>query len=359
MRNTLVIVVLLLLLNTPLWANQGKSIIYRGEHGSSSSLPSLVIAALQRPDFIELPLLLTRDNVPVVYNDLFLHPQTNVADIFPERSRGDGNFYFIDFSLAEIEQLSYRKHQGELGAITTHPTSLEDALRLITHIGATFSAAPRILPVIKFPWFHTNEGKDLSSIVLDTLITHTGSADALIFLKCFDPDELQRIAKDLLPGLPLEIKLVQGIEAADGRETMRLQRGTWSSYNYDWLYTRLGLRVASAYTYALMLSDIDRMKEETLGQLIADGQGLKMKIFIDAPEGAENTPVSFYEKILFDFNADGLAVTNLTRLQGFLKERAAAGDSDQGSDSGKSKDGDASDILSDPEALGERLRQIQ
>ncbi|MBM9605036.1 glycerophosphodiester phosphodiesterase family protein [Desulfopila inferna] len=352
----LLIAALLFFLHSPLWASQEKQIIYHGNRGSSYSLPSLVIAALQRPDFIELPLLLTRDNIPVVFDDLFLDPQTNVADIFPGRSRQDGNFYLIDFTLSEIQQLSLRRHEGDRGA-TTHLTSFDDALGLLSHLGSSFGVAPRILPVIKYPWFHANEARDISSIVLDAVIANSNS-DTVIFLKCFDPDELQRINQDLLPGLPLEVKLIQGIEAAGGRETMRREKERWSGYSYEWLFTRLGLRVAVEYAYALMLDDVDVVEEENLKRLIVDSQGLRMKIFITVPQDSVISPESFYEKILFELNADGLALEHPAGLRSFLKQKASSVEKPRDTPSPQEKN-DASGILSDPDALLERLKRVQ
>jgi len=57
-------------------------------------------------DFIEQDVVLTRDSVPVVLHDIRLDSISNVADIFPGRTRPDGHFYVMDFSLDELRKLS-------------------------------------------------------------------------------------------------------------------------------------------------------------------------------------------------------------------------------------------------------------
>jgi len=57
-------------------------------------------------DFIEQDVVLTKDDIPVVLHDIHLDTVTDVANRFPDRARDDKRFYAIDFSLAEIKQLS-------------------------------------------------------------------------------------------------------------------------------------------------------------------------------------------------------------------------------------------------------------
>ena len=206
------LVILLVTTNSAAAAEQDKIVIYKDTATGSYSLPSLMLASIQNPDFIELPLVLSRDNIAVVYNDLFLYPKTNVADIFPERSRTDGNYYTIDFTLAELEQLSYAGNQAE-PPITRHISSLDDTLEILSQVNVEMEKNIQILAVIKYPWFHTNEVYDISNSVLKSLIAHAGDADRQLYLKCYDPDELQRIKKDLLPGLPMQVQLIQAVDS--------------------------------------------------------------------------------------------------------------------------------------------------
>lgn len=57
-------------------------------------------------DFIEQDVVLSRDGVPVVLHDLRLDNVSNVAEVFPDRTRPDGHYYAMDFSVAELKQLT-------------------------------------------------------------------------------------------------------------------------------------------------------------------------------------------------------------------------------------------------------------
>src|SRR5262249_46823445 len=48
-------------------------------------------------DFLEQDVVLSRDEVPVVFHDLVLDEVTDVAQLFAKRRRPDGHFYAIDF----------------------------------------------------------------------------------------------------------------------------------------------------------------------------------------------------------------------------------------------------------------------
>ncbi len=301
---------------------QEKTILYTAGSPSGSALSAILLAAMQQPDFIELPVVLTRDNVPLVFDDIYLHPKTNVAEIFPERSREDGNYYTIDFTLAEIEQLIYLDPESRL-PITSHLVSLDDVMTTLAQARDTTGTSLQILPVVKFPWFHTEEIFDISNAILKTLTAHADSADALYYLKCYDPDELQRIQKLLLPGLPLQVRLIQGIDSEGGRETMRKQRGRWQDYNYNWLFTRLGLRVLSGYAHGLTLSEPDRLSRQKLQAYIGDIQGLAMKIFLEVPPMESAIEEDYFSDMLLELNADGLALSQPRKVREFLNAQAS------------------------------------
>lgn len=335
-RVTITVAVLLLILNGSGMAQQvselpphlrqpvvqeKKTIIYTGSSPSDSAMPAILLAAMQQPDFLELPVVLTRDNVPLVFDDILLHPKTNVAEIFPERSREDGNYYTIDFTLAEISRLVYTDQESQL-PITSHPVSLDDVLAVLPQAREITGAPLQILPVVKFSWFHAEEIFDISNSILKTLTAHADSADTQYYLKCYDPDELQRVEELLLPGLPLQVRLIQGIDREDGRETMRKRRGRWQDYNYDWMFTRLGLRVLSGYAHGLALRNPDRMTRNKLQTYIGDIQGLEMKIFIEVPTMETAVEQEYFNEMLFELNADGLALSQPWKVQQFLKDKA-------------------------------------
>ena len=79
--------------------------------GASGYLPEHTLAAkamahAMGADFLEQDVVLTADGVPIVLHDIYLEATTDVEQRFPDRSRPDGRFYAIDFTLAEIRTLS-------------------------------------------------------------------------------------------------------------------------------------------------------------------------------------------------------------------------------------------------------------
>jgi glycerophosphoryl diester phosphodiesterase len=358
-RIVLGLVLLLATFVSAMAAEQTKTIIYKDTSAGSYSLPQLILASLQHPDFIELPIVLSRDNIPVVFDDLFLYPKTNIADIFPERSRSDGKYYTIDFTLAELEQLSYAKDAQKAG-ITRRISSLDDTLVVISELNTRIDKHIDILALVKYPWFHANEVYDISNSVLKTLIAHSSSADTQLYLKCYDPDELQRIKKDLLPGLPVQVQLIQAIDSEDGNETMRMKRGRWIGYNYEWIFTRLGLRVVSGYAAALALQDVERISESRLKSFIADSQGLKLQIFIDTAQLVPDEQERYLNRLFFELNADGLSTSNPGELRKFLdSQQTAEGENSEIITPIQQEDSPPPALLSDPEKLLERLKNIQ
>jgi len=339
-------------------ADERKSIIYQVEKTATVSLPDLMMKVLQKPDYIELPLVLSKDDILVVYNDIFLHPKTNVAEIFPERKRQDGNYYLIDFSMKELKQLSIKHSLGK-NQISSHLWNYQDVVLMIKMVAHNTETDVQILPVVKYPWFHNNEGKDISSLILEKAIAQLKSADTAIYLKCFDPDELQRISKKLLAGLQIEVRLILGVDEPNGNETMRMNKGTWVTYNYDWIYTRLGLRLLSKYAYGLSLSHpYNGFGDEELMQFIDDSHSLEMKVYLRLQDYLEKDEQALYEKFLYTYNSDGIGASDLGSLKKFLHLRGGAGvqSGDNKTDIEKL---DGTGVLDDPEALSRRLKQIQ
>ena len=79
--------------------------------GASGYLPEHTLAAKSMAyamgaNYIEQDVVMTRDDVLIVMHDITLDRTTDVAEKFPDRSRGDGRFYAIDFTLKEIRSLS-------------------------------------------------------------------------------------------------------------------------------------------------------------------------------------------------------------------------------------------------------------
>jgi glycerophosphoryl diester phosphodiesterase len=224
--------------NTVVIAHRGAS-GYLPEH----TLEAKTAAFLMDSDYIEQDVVLTRDNIPIVLHDIYFDEVTNVASVFPSRSRSivyEGNtvkrYYAIDFDLKEIKQLrvSERFHfdnnsssiyprRFPLWKSSFQISTLAEEIELVQGFEQSYNQIHSLYSTeilgsyqnrtfgiyveIKRPDFHKKEKKDnFSEIVLDILETYGyKSRKDNAIVQCFDPSELSRIRE----GLGSDLKLVQ------------------------------------------------------------------------------------------------------------------------------------------------------
>jgi glycerophosphoryl diester phosphodiesterase len=221
-----------------------KSPIVIAHRGASGYLPEHTLVAkayahAAGADYLEQDVVLTRDDVPVVFHDLVLQEVTDVAHRFPDRCRDDGQWYVVDLDFAELQTL--RVHERVL-PVTGAPVyagrfherldlrirSLAEELSFIRGLNAATGRHAGIYTEVKSPAWHRAEGKDLSPLVLATLAEYgyVGPEDD-VWLQCFDAKELLRIKHKL----HCRLKLVQLIGENDWLESdndygaMRTQEG--------------------------------------------------------------------------------------------------------------------------------------
>lgn len=230
------------------------------------TLPAVTLAAAQGADYLGISVVATADSELVVFNDLTLNRLTDVASVFYERSREDGNYYVIDFTLNELRQLRLKNvFDTSPGSLSLSIPTLKEELSLIRRLETLLERKIGIALEIKKPWFHNDEGQDISSLALDTLLLFNYTSDKdKIYLQCFDPEELQRIHNRLLPEKEMNLQLIQLIGENDGLETRQRHAGSWEPYNYDWLYTNIGMRMIGSYGDAIGLPR----------EVVADKQGI-------------------------------------------------------------------------------------
>ncbi len=201
-------------------------------------------------DCLEQDVVLTRDDVPVVFHDLVLEEVTNVAALYPKRMRADGHWYVIDFDYAELRQLEVHERitpadgkpvyperfQGKLGFKIQ---SLADELKFIQSLNRSTRRPAAVYTEVKSPAWHHAHGKDLSVVVLKVLAEfgYRDSEDA-VWLQCFDAAENVRIRFEL----GCKLKLIQLIGANDWNE---------STTDYDAIRTRAGLKEVSRYAQGI------------------------------------------------------------------------------------------------------------
>jgi glycerophosphoryl diester phosphodiesterase len=207
-------------------------IAHRGSSGylPEHTLPAKAMAYAQSADFIEQDLVMTADDELVVFHDLVLDAVTNVHTVYPGRSRDDGRYYVIDFTLDELRDLEISERFSRVDGhiVPEYPQrfppglsrfrmhTFAEEIELLQGLNHSTGRKVGIYPEIKAPRFHREEGKDISVAVLRVLSRYGyESHDQLVFLQCFDPAELKRIHDELLPEAQMKLPLVQliGTEA--------------------------------------------------------------------------------------------------------------------------------------------------
>ena len=243
-------------------------IAHRGASGylPEHTLESKALAYGMRPDYIEQDLVLSKDNHLIVMHDIVLDNVTDVAQVFPERAREDGHFYTIDFTLAELKRLrvsaSFSRENGK--TVPKYPlrfplwqssfqlATFAEEIELIQGLNQSLGYDVGIYPEIKKPAFHRREGKDIAALTLSKL-KHYGYRDRKqkIFLQSFDAEELQRIDRELMPQLGMDLPLVQLIAMTSWGEKKIAVGDQLVNYNYDWMLEPGGLERISSYADAI------------------------------------------------------------------------------------------------------------
>jgi glycerophosphoryl diester phosphodiesterase len=219
--------------------------------GASGYLPehTLVAKAYAHAlgsDYLEQDVVLTRDDVPVVFHDLVLEEVTDVERRFPGRRRGDGHYYVIDFDYAELRELRVRERIELESGAAVYPgrfhedlplpiQTLAEELALVRGLNAATGRRAGVYTEVKSPAFHRAAGRDLGAIVLATLrdFGYERRGDGA-YLQCFDAAELTRIRFEL----GSDLKLVQLVGENAWHE---------AATDYDDLRTPAGLARVAAY----------------------------------------------------------------------------------------------------------------
>lgn len=205
-------------------AGRTRIIAHRGASGylPEHSAVAKTLAYGLGADFIEQDVIATKDGVLVVLHDIYLDEVSDVATRYPERRRDDGYFYVIDFSWAELSELSLveRRRPGtdELRFPGRFPfdlpmpvTRFEDEIRLISGLNATMGRHVGIYPEIKDPAWHRQAGIDLTALFHDALVTNRELISGPVFVQSFDRRALRRLKDEIDTPFPL----VQLLERED------------------------------------------------------------------------------------------------------------------------------------------------
>ena len=237
----------------PLAASSGPIVI--AHRGASGYLPEHTLAAKAYAhalgaDHLEQDVILTRDDVPIVFHDLVLEEVTDVATVFPGRRRADGHWYAIDFDWSELQRLCVHERIDLKSGLPAFPrrfrerlplrlNSLAEELTLVRGLNAATGRHAGIYTELKSPAWHRAEGKDLSSRVLGVLNEYgyrTPADD--VRLLCFDAAECRRLRLEL----GCTLRLVQLVGENAWRE---------SATDYDTLRSPAGLAAVARYAQGI------------------------------------------------------------------------------------------------------------
>ena len=330
------IIILPLFFTSTLHADE-KTIIAEGDFSTGlveNSLTATSVAIATGIDFIELQLAMTSDNQIVVFQDLLLNGITDVARLFPDKKREGGGYYVIDFTLREIQQLRVSNPFAANKYTLSAPIpTLAEELGLIRKLEEHFNTNINITIEIKHPWFYQKAGKDISAATIDTLtFFNYGTENNTLYIQCFDPEELQRISGTLLPARQLNIPLIQLIGVNDGQETRQLNQNKWEPYNYDWVFTNIGLRMIASYATTIALpnnSIVDRNGNILLAEYIQDIHQYGLQVFtyslnnrLDGLPPVANNFSALLDVYFNQANIDGVYTDTFGDIRQYLRDQA-------------------------------------
>jgi len=293
-------------------------IAHRGASGylPEHTMASKAMAYAMHPDFIEQDLVLSKDDVPIVIHDIYLDDITDVAQIFPGRSREDGRFYVIDFTYNELKQLNVLErfnpktkeavfpNRFPLGKSHFNLHSLQDEIELIQGLNKSTGYDIGIYPEIKNPKFHRERGKDISKIVMGILndYGYKTKSDNCI-LQCFDARELKRIRIELKS----ELFLVQLIG-------WKIEEGQLENYrNYA---DGIGPSIKH------IIIGFDENKNVIFSDLVKNAHDLNLKVHAFTFRADQLGGVTSFEELLelgfYGANVDGVFTDFPDRAVNFL-----------------------------------------
>ncbi len=290
-------------------------------------------AHIMDPDLIEQDVAMSADGRAIIIHD-YLDNVTNVADVFPERKRGDGHFHVFDFTLKEIKTLSlhertnpdtgeavYRGRFPSRSRVEFFLHTLEEELDLIQGMNKSRGKSIGICPELKSPAFYMENGTDIARIVLDILASfgYDGPESGCI-VQCFDPKTI-RYMRD---GLGSRLRMVQLIADDSWREA--------PGVDYASMLTGEGLDRIAEYADAIgpwteqIVADRGAGMEPRRTGLVkaAHERGLEVHAFtarIDALPGYASDADALFRTLYVEEKVDGLFTDFPDRAVRFLNEQ--------------------------------------
>lgn len=314
-------------------------IAHRGASGylPEHSIAAKVLAHGYGADYLEQDVILSRDDVPLVFHDLNLEELTDVASRYPGRHRGDGHWYAIDFTLAELKTLMLHERVDPKSGHPRWPgrfaergvpfciVTLDEELDLVRGLNRATGRSAGIYTEVKSPAWHREQGKDSTRVVLDTLARHGYTRrDQPVYLQCFDDAECRRIRHELRS----DLKLIQLIGENEWQE---------AATDYDALRTADGLADIARYADGIG-PPIDRIvrwhdgqARPRLSSLVADAHAAGLAVhpytlrIDDLPAGSGSVD-ALHAALFEQAGVDGVFTDFPDRTRAYLDAAAGRGD---------------------------------
>ena len=206
--STITVLLSAILMHEPVATQTAKQLIaHRGASGYAPehTLAAYRLALEQKADYVEPDLAVTKDGVLICLHDDTLERTTNVAQLFPDRSRTDvpgrgpaKRWLANDFTLAEIRRLDAGTWFDPKFAGERVPT-FEEMIELVR-------GKAGIYPELKSPPLYTARGVDMTKIFVETikrnrLDTPESLKATPMIIQSFDEATVRRAAREL-PSIP-------------------------------------------------------------------------------------------------------------------------------------------------------------
>lgn len=309
-------------------AHRGAS-AYLPEH----TLESKALAYNMGVAYLEQDLAMTKDNRLVVVHDHFLDRVTDVADKFPKRARKDGRYYVIDFTLDEIKTLNFtegfeivngKRVQGYKNRFPMFTSvfkihTLEEEIEFIQGLNKTMGKDIGLYVETKAPWFHKQEGKDISKATLEVLKKYGyTSKDSNVIFQTFDYPDLKYVKTELMPKMGIDLKTVVLLAENSWNETYELKDGKWVPYDFDYLMDPKNMKEVAKYATGMgpSLDMVIDGKKSKKGAIVvtdlvknAHANGIMVHpytIRADKLPAYCNNVDELFKAILIDADADGV-----------------------------------------------------
>jgi len=224
--------------------------------GASGYLPEHTLAAkalahAMGADYLEQDVVLTKDGVAIVLHDIYLETTTDVRQLFAGRSRSDGRFYALDFTLSEIRQLKLheRSRINRAGKeVAVYPgrfplgpgicgiPTLQEEINFIAGLDQSRNCHTGLYVELKAPVFHLQHGHNIADTVMQVLET-TGciAQKRKVIIQCFHDKTLKYLRNSHNTDLPLIQLIADNSWGEDG------------GVDYDYLRTSEGMDSIARY----------------------------------------------------------------------------------------------------------------